>query len=155
MQPIPFCSQCTDTWLPSSCSCQTSIQSQLSWTPGLRASVRPVSLLHNSSCLMQPGRNPQRLAKIFHMPLENHSMGKLLQKKEALCCFVPRLAGSAENLMLDLAFMLSIFCLCGLLPAFSDIQNVYIWFSRLYLGWVFYCLLREEIICGLPSGSLV
>lgn len=154
MQPIPFCSQCTDTWLPNSCSCQTSIQSQLCSTPGHRASVRPVCLLHNSSCSCsqeEPSTAgpdlPQATAKPQH--------GRWLQKKEALCCFVPRLAGSVENLRLDLAFMLSVFCLCGLLPAFSDIQNVYIWFSRLYLGWVFYCLLREEIICGLPSGSLV
>lgn len=50
-QPIPFCSQCIDTWLQNYCSSQTSIQSQLSWTPGHKASVRPVSLLHNSSPL--------------------------------------------------------------------------------------------------------
>lgn len=84
-------------------------------------------------------------AGLFHMPLENHSVGRLLQKKEALRCFVSRLSGSVENLMLDLAFMLSIFCLCGLLPAFSDIQNVYIWFSRLYLGWVFIVFLEKKL----------
>lgn len=91
-------------------------------------------------------------AALFHMPLENHSVGRLLQKKEALCCFVSRLSGSVENLMLDLAFMLSIFCLCGLLPVFSNIQNVYIWFSRLYLGWVFIVFLEKKLFVDFHQG---
>lgn len=91
-------------------------------------------------------------AALFHMALENHSVGRLLQKKEALCCFVSRLSGSVENLMLDLAFMLSLFCLCGLLPVFSNTQNVYIWFSRLYLGWVFIVFLEKKLYVDFHQG---